>query len=255
LTADPDYLPMLQTIRDPNRKKAWLSGDWDIHIGSFLEGVWDAKRHVVDPFPIPAGWRVWKAMDWGYAAPYAIYWFAIDPNGCIYIWRELYGRGEKPGEGSRENAADVAAKIKKIEEHDARLGYEYRMNLADPSIFARTGTERTVGQIMRENGVIWHRAWNAKGSRVNGAQAIIQLLSEGRLKVFRTCKHWLATVPSIAPDEYNPEDVDTKGSDHAWDATRYGVMRRRAAPEPANEPGEEAPTAFNENDHRLIVEG
>ncbi|WAW09908.1 terminase family protein [Oxalobacter vibrioformis] len=231
LDADPDYLPTLEAIRDPNRRRAWLLGDWDIHIGSFLEGVWNPAEHVIDPFMIPSSWRVWKAMDWGYAAPYAVYWFAMDHDGVIYIWRELYGAGEKPGQGTRENAADVAKRIKVIEAHDERMGYEYRMNLADPSIFARNGADRSIGQIFRENGVRWQEAWNAKGSRVNGAQEIIRLLCENRLKVFRTCRHWLATVPSIAPDAINPEDVDTRANDHAWDATRYGIMRRRRSPD------------------------
>ena len=57
------------------------------------------------------------------------------------------------------------------------------------------------------------------------------MLAEGKLKVFSTCKHWLRTVPALPPDELNPEDVDTTAEDHAWDATRYGVMRRRRRPE------------------------
>jgi len=45
--------------------------------------------------------------------------------------------------------------------------------------------------------------------------------------VFNTCKHWLRTIPKLPPDSLNPEDVDTDAEDHAWDATRYGVMRAR----------------------------
>ena len=132
-------------------------------------------------------------------------------------------------------AAKVARKVRAIEEHDARMGYEYRMNLADPAIFAdgvrQYGMSRSIGQIFAECGVRWQPAWNAKGSRVNGAQEIIRLLSEGKLKVFSTCKHWLRTVPSIQPSDNNPEDVDTDAEDHAWDCTRYGVMRKRRQPE------------------------
>lgn len=155
----------------------------------------------------------------------------MDPDGCIYLWRELYGAGERAGTGTREPAADVARKIKRMECRDERYGYEYRMNLADPAIFAQTGTDRSIGQIFREEGVRWQPAWNAKGSRVNGAQEIVQRLADDRLKVFATCEHWLRTVPVIPPDPVNPEDVDTTVEDHAWDATRYGVMRRRRAPE------------------------
>jgi len=192
--------------------------------------VWKPEKHIVAPFSIPATWKVWKSMDWGYAAPYAIYWFAMDPDGVHYIWRELYGAGEKVGTGTRETAVEVAKKVKRIEDHDERLGYEYRINLADPSIMSKIGADRSIGQIFRENGVKWQEAWNAKGSRVNGAQEIIRLLAEDKLKVFSTCKHWLRTIPSISPDDLNPEDVDTNAEDHAWDATRYGIMRRRRAP-------------------------
>jgi hypothetical protein len=218
LENDPDYLDTLRALKDPNRRKAWLEGDWDIHVGSFLEGVWDAKRHVVQPFAIPSTWKVWKSMDWGYARPYACYWMAMDPDGVHYIWRELYGMGEKANEGSREDAAKVARKIKAIEQHDERLGYEYRMNLADPAIFSKIGADRSIGQIFRETGVKWQEAWNAKGSRVNGAQEIIRLLAEDKLKVFSTCKHWIRTVPSLPPDDDNPEDVDTDSEDHCFTA-------------------------------------
>lgn len=231
LANDPEYLATLEALTDPNRRKAWLEGDWDIHVGSFFEGVWDAKRHVVQPFPIPSSWKVWKAMDWGFAAPYAVLWLAMDPDGCIYVWRELYGAGEKAGEGTREPADVVAKKVRKIEEHDERLGYEYRLNLADPAIFSNTGTSNTIGGIFRAHGVRWMEAWNGKGSIANGAQEIMRLLAEDKLKVFSTCKHLLRTLPSIGPDDLDPEKYDSDAEDHAVDALRYGVMRRRRAPD------------------------
>lgn len=252
LRNDPGYLATLQSLKDPNRRKAWLDGDWDIHVGSFLEDVWDSAKHVVKPFSIPSTWKVWKSMDWGYAAPYAVYWFALDPDGVHYIWRELYGAGEKEGTGTKEPAADVARKIKRIEEHDERMGYEYRLNLADPSIFSKIGADRSIGQIFRETGVKWQEAWNAKGSRVNGAQEIIRLLSEDKLKVFSTCKHWLRTVPSLPPDDANPEDVDTEAEDHAWDATRYGVMRRRRTPDDEQKSGDPEENTYKTDDGYLL---
>lgn len=231
LSADPNYPKTLEAIKDVNRKKAWLLGDWDIHVGSFLEGVWNANVHVVEPFAVPSSWKVWKSLDWGYAAPYCALWFALDPDGCFYVWRELYGAGEELGKGTRESVSAVANKIIEVEKHDARNGYDYRMNLADPSIFSQTGTDRSVGVTFREQGVRWQEAWNAKGSRINGAQEIIRLLAEHRLKIFSTCTHLLRTVPALPPDDYNPEDVDTKAEDHAWDALRYGIMRRRRNPD------------------------
>ena len=229
--ADPDYLKTLQNLADPNRRAAWLDGSWDIAIGAFLEKVWKPKECIVEPFPIPSSWKVWKAMDWGYSKPYAVLWFAMSEDGIIYVWRELYGQdGDLPNVGAREDAKEVARKILEIEKHDHRYGYEYKMNLADPSIFTKIGTENSIGGIFRGAGVKWLPAWNARGSRRLGAQTIIQLLAEGRLKIFSSCKNILRTVPTLPPDDYDPEDVNTECEDHCFTAdtlvlTNKGVRR------------------------------
>lgn len=255
LANDPDYLATLQALKDPNRRKAWLEGDWDIHVGSFFDSVWNAARHVIEPFPIPASWKVWKAMDWGYAAPYCVLWLAMDPDGCIYVWRELYGAGEKAGEGSREPADAVARKIKTVEQHDERLGYEYRMNLADPAIFSNVGTMQTIGGIFRAHGVKWQEAWNGKGSVANGAQEIMRLLAEDKLKIFRTCRHLIRTLPALGPDESDPEKYDSDGEDHATDCLRYGVVRRRRNPdaEQKSDEPDEPTTKSEDGSYRLKV--
>ena len=237
--ADPDYIKTLENLKDPVRRKAGLDGAWDINIGTFFAEVWNEKACVVDPFPIPASWTVWKSMDWGYSKPYAVLWLALSQDGIFYVWRELYGMDKDlPNVGSKESAAEVARKVKELEKHDARMGYEYRMNLADPAIFSNIGAERSIGKIFRDSGVRWLPAWNSRGSRVNGAQEIVRLLAEGRLKFFRTCKNCIRTIPMLPPDDYNPEDVDTSAEDHAYDALRYGVMRRRRNPNKDEERGE-----------------
>lgn len=229
--ADPDYILTLQNLKEPARRAAWLDGSWDINTGTFLADVWDAKQCVVDPFPIPAKWKVWTGMDWGYSHPYAVLWLALSEEGVFYVWRELYGMSpDEPNVGTKEDAGTVARKVRAYMERDERMGYEYRMNLADPAIFSKIGADRSIGQIFRENGVKWQPAWNARGSRINGAGEIVRLLAEGRLKFFSSCKHCIRTLPALTPDDYNPEDVDTDEEDHLWDALRYAVMRKRRAP-------------------------
>lgn len=229
--ADPDYITTLKNLKEPARRAAWLDGSWDISVGTFLEKVWDASSCVVDPFPIPAHWKVWKAMDWGYSKPYAVLWLALSEGGVFFVWRELYGiDADQPNVGSKEDAMAVARKIKQIEKRDDRYGYEYHMDLADPAIFSKIGANQSIGQIFRSQGIRWLPAWNAAGSRVNGAQMIVNLLAEGRLKFFKSCTHCIRTIPQLPPSDFNPEDVDTDCEDHAWDALRYGIMRRRRNP-------------------------
>ena len=44
---------------------------------------------------------------------------------------------------------------------------------------------------------------------------------EPRLKIFSTCTNLIRTLASIPTSKTNPEDVDTKSDDHAYDALRY----------------------------------
>ena len=63
---------------------------------------------------------------------------------------------------------------------------------------------------------------------MQGLQEIVDRLANQSIKVFSNCKHWLRTVPSLPADPKRVEDIDTSAEDHLFDATRYGLMLRRA---------------------------
>lgn len=235
---DPTYRNRIRGMGNAALVKAFEKGDWNAVVGSYLEGIWDDDVHVIDSFTIPSSWKVWRSMDWGFAKPYAVLWFAMDHDGNIYLWRELYGYGGKADVGSREEASAVAKKIKAIEEHDERLGYEYRQCPADSSIFAQIGGERSIGKIFKDSGIKWVEAYKAPRSRINGAQLVVELLKAGKLKVFKQCRHLIRTVPALMPDDNNPEDVNTKMEDHSWDCLRYGLLQVRRPPDEEQKSGD-----------------
>ena len=65
---------------------------------------------MVKPFEIPRDWMKFRAMDFGQARPYAVLWFAVDYDGDMYVYRELYGWGGKPNVGTGETARQVGEK-------------------------------------------------------------------------------------------------------------------------------------------------
>ena len=245
LTADPDYLATLRAIKDPNRRRAWLEGRWDINIGAWLEGAWDPQRHIVKPFTIPAHWKLWMAMDWGYAKPYAVGWFAKDPEGKTYLWRELYGIAKddhgrpQPNVGTKETPDQVAQRIKAREEHDDRMGYDLRLRLTGPDLFARGaaqyGVQNTHSSTFRASGLSFRPWWAGKGSRKAGALLVKQALELDELAIFSTCEHTIRTVPALEPDPDDPDDVDTEGEDHCFDMLKAGLMRRTSTPAESDE--------------------
>jgi phage terminase large subunit len=57
---------------------------------------WDDAIHLVDPscFPesrIPDEWPRFRGIDFGYTNPFVCQWWASDPDGRLYLYRELYG--------------------------------------------------------------------------------------------------------------------------------------------------------------------
>jgi len=44
--------------------------------------------------------------------------------------------------------------------------------------------------------------------------------------IFNTCTDLISCISALPIDKNNPEDVETNGDDHAYDAFRYGLMSR-----------------------------
>jgi PBSX family phage terminase large subunit len=67
-------------------------GLWVAAEGVIYEG-WDPALHLIDPFPIPDEWTRWWAVDFGYRNPFVCQWWAEDPDGRLYLYREIYRTG------------------------------------------------------------------------------------------------------------------------------------------------------------------
>lgn len=109
---DNPYLPAgysdaLDTLPDKLRK-AYREGDWNIFEGQVFE-EFRTDIHIVEPFEIPKSWQRGRSMDWGYSKPYAVYEYAVDYDGVVYVINEWYGC--KPGTvntGTQETAQEAA---------------------------------------------------------------------------------------------------------------------------------------------------
>jgi phage terminase large subunit len=81
-------------------------GRWVNAEGAVYE--FDASVNLIDSFPIPAEWRKIRSTDFGYSNPFVTQWWAIDPDGRMYLYRELYG--------TQRIVEDWAADIKRLSE-------------------------------------------------------------------------------------------------------------------------------------------
>ena len=64
-------------------------GKWVQAEGAVYEN-YDSSIHLIDSFPIPERWRRIRVIDFGYTNPFVCDWWAIDPDGRMYLYRQIY---------------------------------------------------------------------------------------------------------------------------------------------------------------------
>ncbi len=241
----PEYVKTLQSITDPNKRKAWLEGSWDITSGGMFDDLWDASKHLIKPFAIPPSWKIDRSFDWGSSKPFSVGWWAQSdgsdalmadgtnrsfPRNTLFRINEWYGCEEKPNVGLRMTAKNVAIGIKNREQKE-KWAYRVEPGPADSAIYAVTD-DASIGQNMESEGVYWTLADKRSGSRKNGWELIRDRLSatasddtdKPGLFIFDTCRSFIRTVPDIARDPKDQDDVDSESEDHISDETRYRVL-------------------------------
>lgn len=219
---DPHYVRRLEA-QSPEKRAAYLEGDWDVFAGQALDN-WDPRVHVVKPFEVDRGWRLFRCCDWGFSRPFSVYWYALDFEGRMVVYREWYGWSGVPNEGARMEAEEVAQGILSRELGQFDEG-RVLPGPIDTAAFNQTGTGPSVAQRMARHGVVWTKS---NKDRVNGFAEVYQRLSSKgggpKLVFFQTCRHAIRTLPELVHDDTRVEDVDTDGEDHAYDAIRYACM-------------------------------
>lgn len=219
LKNDPDYITRLKRL-DPQYRKALLEGDWNTFAGQFFS-TWDEKIHVVPHFDPPAHWPKFIALDWGTAKPYSVGWYTVMPDGTLYRYRELYGYGGKPNQGTHESSDEVARRVATILAENNERGIT---GPADTEIFQNKGTGITIAETFQNYGIIFSRA---DKNRKNGWDQVRQRLNpdKPRLIFSSKCYHAIRTLPTLVHRETGDvEDLDTDGEDHVADEVRYACM-------------------------------
>lgn len=239
MQSQPDYVKQLEAL-PPKLRAAWLNGDWNIFEGQFFEEFTDDPKHyldrqythVIEPFEIPREWKIYRSFDFGYAKPFSCAWWAVDYDGRAYRILELYGCTETPNEGVKWSPDKIFAEIRRIESEHRWLKGKSIRGVADPSIWDKSRGE-SIADMSQKEFVYWEPGNN---NRLNGwMQLHYRLAFDDRgipmMYIFKNCKGFIRTIPSLCYDEHKPEDLDTSQEDHIADETRYFCMMRPIKPQ------------------------
>lgn len=71
------------------RRARYFEGKWVIAEGAVYD-TFDERIHKVPRFEIPRDWKRYRAIDFGFTNPFVCQWWAMDPDGRLYMYREIY---------------------------------------------------------------------------------------------------------------------------------------------------------------------
>lgn len=238
--ADPEYVERLE-ILPYHQRKAWLEGDWDIYEGQVFSEFKDDPAHykdrrfthVIDPFDVPADWPVYRSYDFGYAKPFSVGWWTVDYDGVLYRIAEMYGCvQDSPNEGLLWTPDRQFDEINRVERTHPWMAGKTIRGVADPAIWDSSNGVSVYDTALK------HHVYFEKGDnrRIPGWMQMHYRMSfdaqgYARLYVFRGCRDFIRTIPTLAYDRHNVEDVDSTLEDHIADETRYFCMSRPIKPQ------------------------
>lgn len=244
MDANPDYLRQLEAL-PPRLRKMWLEGDWGFYDGQVFEEFKDDPdhytdrrwTHVIEPFEIPNNWTIYRSFDWGYAKPFSVCWFAVNPDGVAHLILEFYGCTATPNEGIKWTPTQVFEEIHRIETEHRWLKGKNIIGIADPAIWdAETG--ESIAETAAKNRVFFSKADNKRIAGLMQCHYRLHFDENGypMMYIFSNCKAFIRTIPLLRYDEHRVEDVCTTDEDHVYDAWRYFCMNRPIAPVEAAPP-------------------
>lgn len=203
------------------RKERLRYGRWVQAEGTVYK--FDAAIHLIDQFEIPAVWRRIRVIDFGYTHPFVCLWIAIDPDGRMYLYREIYmtGRTVKVHAGQINHLSAGEQYESTVSDHDA----EDRATLEENGILS-TPAEKEISpgiQLVEERLKV---AGDGKPRLFVMRGALVELdetLAEKHLSTNTEQEFDVYSWPK-STDGKPVKDLPVKMFDHGMDAIRYAAM-------------------------------
>lgn len=233
---DPKYKRRLENLSYEQRE-AYLEGNWDVFIGQgFPE--WEENIHVCEPFEIPSWWRRFMSADNGYADPFYFGWYAVSPDGQVYLYREFTRDRDDPRLYYTDQADKVMqlsqrAEIVDGEVQETQEKIDYIVAGVDAwNKHHRDQTGKSLIDYYYEGGITYGftKAVTDRKLRKATMHEYLKPYKDefdnitSKLQIFNTCKTAIANFPELVEDEDDPEMIADTEYDHFYDSIGYGII-------------------------------
>jgi phage terminase large subunit len=202
-------------------------GRWVASEGVIYED-WDPSVHIVDRAAVKPEFTRWWVIDFGYSNPFCWQDWAVDPDGRLYLVREIYRTRRLVEDHARDILSIVAPKGEWIEprprgiicDHDA----EDRATLERHLGMSTSAAHKTVRDGLQAVQARLRPAGDGKPRLFICRDALVQRDPElvDAKKPCSTAEEIVGYVWDAAPGK-QPKEQPVKADDHGMDAMRYVV--------------------------------
>jgi phage terminase large subunit len=178
-------------------------GQWAAAEGAVYE-EFDRAVHLIDPFPIPKDWIRIRAIDFGYTNPFICQWWVIDPDGRLYLYREIYMR--------HLLVEDAAVLINRLSE-----GENIYTTVADHDAEDRATLER--------HGIPTIAAMKAVSPGIQAVQSRLRKAGDGKPRLY-VLRGALVEVDQSLQTVHKPLCTEEEFDSYIWRPTKDGTPNK-----------------------------
>ncbi len=252
-------LIFLDVFTDPRRDQEWyaqtkidLPDSWMQEYPETIEQAFSAGEgtafpefspdiHVIPSKTIPKWWKKWMGHDPGYDNPFAWYWFAVDNNGFVHIYRE-YTRENGSSKIFYSDQAQRVVELSTYTDYDP-MTMEESEKLEDIDFIvggkdafnASRETNKTYVDYYQDGGLtigfipamtdrkLRKTTWHEYLKPIPDPERPGKFIS--KVRIHDCCKELIKTLPQLIKDEHDSEKVkDNPEIDNPYDGAGYGLI-------------------------------
>jgi phage terminase large subunit len=251
--AGVDYIGKLDRLTGV-RYHRLRHGRWVAAEGLIYED-WDPAVHLVDRFLIPDSWTRWWSVDFGYTNPFVLQCWAEDPDGRLFLYREIYYTRRLV----EDHARTILRLVRRCEQccgskaadHDCHACRVCLLVWTEPRpravICDHDAEDRAT--LERHLGMSTKAAKKSVSDGIQAKQARLRRAGDGRPRLFilrdsvverdpqlEEAKKPMCTAEEIVGYVWDqtpgkpPKETPVKENDHGMDGGRYMVAERDLVP-------------------------
>lgn len=224
-----DYIGKLDRLTGVRHHRL-RHGRWVAAEGLIYE-EWNPAVHLVDRFPIPESWSRWWSVDFGYTNPFVWQDWAEDPDGRLYLVREIYRTRTLVEDHAKHILRLVAPGGKWTEPRPRAI-------ICDHDAEDRATLERHLGMSTKA-------AAKTVSDGIQAVQARLRPAGDGKPRLFvlrdalverdpelEDAKRPTSSVEEVVGYVWDqtpgkpPKETPVKDNDHGMDALRYMVAQK-----------------------------